>query len=344
MKRILVLLALVLAAASLFASGQEEGTAKSGGFSIALLDANNNNSWRIQMEKNMQKLIDGYKADGLVSKYVAFSANDEATVQSQQMDQLVNQGVDAILVNPVSATSLNPIIDKAIAKGILVVSIDSTIDHPQVINVTNDQYEYARIHVNWLVEQLGGTGDILQFNAIAGVPANDQRESVYKEVLAQHPGIHVLKTVYQGWNTSKAKQLMTSLLPAYPNFDAILTQETTPGIIAALVEAGHPLPKAINGDESIEGLRTWAKYKYNSIMVENPPGVGPNGLQIAVNLLQGKKLKPSVLVGGNTIMIKPTLVITNETRDEWVEKTKDLSDNDYIDHVMTPEEILGFFE
>jgi hypothetical protein len=74
-------------------------------------------------------------------------------------------------------------------------------------------------------------------------------------------------------------------------------------------------------------------------MVENPPGIGADGLHVAVKLLQGEKIRPDALSNDNTLFVKPKLVITNDTRAEWVEKTKDLKDNDYINTVLTPEQV-----
>lgn len=342
MKRIAVLLLALIVSFSAFAGGTQEKKAKTGGFSIALLDASNDNTWRIQMEGQMQKVVDAYKAKGIIGKYVAYSANNDANTQAQQLGQLVNEGVDAVIINPVSATALNPTIDKAVQRGILVIAVDSTINHPNVITVTNDQSNYAKIHVEWFVKQLGGKGKILWFNAIPGVPANDERVEVYKKVLAQNPGIQVLATEVHNWSVAEAKQKTSQLLAAYPEIDGVLTQECTAGIIQAFVEAGRPLPKAINGGESIEDLRIWDKYKYNSLMVENPPAVGAHGLMIAVRLLQGKKLDPAKMEG-NIVKVKQNLVITNEMRSEWIEKTKNMTDNDYIDSLMTDEQIDTYF-
>ncbi len=343
MKRITAVILFFAMAVMVFAAGSVETAEEGGGYRVALLNANNNNAWRIQFENNIQAKIDEYKEQGLVSEYSAFSANNEASVQSQQMEQLVNQGVDLILVNPVSSTSLNPIIDRAVQRGILVIAVDSTIDHPDVITVTNDQYNYAKLHVEWLLEQIDYSGKIIHFNAIAGVPANDERESIYEAYLARYPEVEVLATEYHGWNTSKAKQLMAGLLAAHPQIDAVLTQEATPGIVAAFVEAGRDFPQAISGDESIDGLRTWAEHDYNSIMVENPPAVGVHGLMIGVRLLGGQELDPAKLEDGNVIRLAQNLIITRDTRDEWVEKTAHLADNDYIDSVMTEEQVDEFF-
>lgn len=329
------------------------------GFKIALLNGTNGNAWRQQMEQSMQELADKLKADGTVSEYSVYVANNDATTQAQQMEQLINSGVNAIFINPVSATSLSPVIDKAVAKGILVLAIDQHINHPKVISFTNDQYEWARMQAEWLAKQINGKGNILQFDAIAGAPANDVRHQAYEDVLKNYPDIKVLKQVNADWDEGKAKQLMTTLLSAYPKFDAILCQDgAAVGIINALQEAKHEFPKAITSDEWVMYLRLWhdinAKTpdkKLNAMIVENPPGIGTDAFKIAINMLQGKKLKDGVLVSDpldkdnkNAIMIKPTLVITNDNMEEWYEKTKDKPESYYIDSILPDEEVAKLFE
>jgi ribose transport system substrate-binding protein len=331
---------------------------KKSSFSIALLNGTNGNAWRVQMEQGMQKIVDDYKAKGIISKYSVFVANNDATTQAQQMQQLINSGVDAIIINPVSATALTPMIDRAAAKGILLMAIDQHITHPKVISITTDQYEWARIQAEWLAEQLNKKGTVLQFDALAGAPANDVRHQAYADVLAKYPDIKVLKQVNMDWDEGKAKQLMTTLLSAYPNFDAILCQDgAAVGIINALQEAKHEMPKAITSDEWIAYLRLWHDINQktpnalNAIIVENPPGIGADGIQIVVRLLQGKKLKDGVLTfdasdkaNKNSILIKPQVVITNKNMNEWYEKTKDKPDTYYIDSVLSAAQIDKYFK
>jgi len=342
MKALSAALILCFLSLPVFASGEQEA-AETKGFSIALLDADNSNTWRIQMEDQMQKVIDSYKADGIVSNYIVFSANGDANTQVQQLSQLVSMGVDAVIINPVSANALNPVIDKAVQRDILIFAVDSVIAHPDVITITNDQANWARLHAEWLVKELNGKGNIILFNAIPGVPANDERAAVFSEVLANYPEINVLAEETHSWSVAEARQKTSQLLAAFSDIDGILTQECTPGIIQAFVEAGRELPAAVNSGESIEDLRTWEKYGFNSQMVENPPAVGAHGLMIAVGLLQGKELKDDVM-DGNVIRIKQNLVISNATRTEWSEKTADAKNSEYIDSLMTVEQVNELFK
>ncbi len=340
----IITMLLVFVGGTAFAAGAKEKTA-SKGFDVVLLDASNDNTWRIQMEDQMQKVADRYKENGWINSYTVYSANNDANLQSQQLSQIANKGeTDIVIINPVSATSLNPVIDKATSRGIRVFAVDSTIDHPEVITFTNDQKNYAKLHVEWLVDELDGKGNIFWFDAIPGVPANDDRVAVYEEVLAKYPKIKVLARDTHSWSVAEAKQKTSQLLAAYSeDIDGVLTQECSAGIIQAFVEAGRELPDAINSGESIEDMRIWGKYRFTSLMVENPPAVGAHGLMIAVRLLQGKMLKDDV-IENNIVKVKQNLVIDNSMLDTWLEKTKNMKDTESIDSLMTDAQVDLLFK
>jgi len=340
----IITMLLVFVGGTAFAAGAKE-QASSAGFDVVLLDASNDNTWRIQMEDQMQKVADRYKENGWINSYTVYSANNDANLQSQQLSQIANKGeTDIVIINPVSASSLNPVIDKATSRGIRVFAVDSTIDHPDVITFTNDQRNYAKLHVEWLVDELNGEGNIFWFDAIPGVPANDDRVSVYEEVFAKYPKINVLAHDTHSWSVAEAKQKTSQLLAAYSeDIDGILTQECSAGIIQAFVEAGRALPGAINSGESIEDMRIWGKYRFTSLMVENPPAVGAHGLMMAVRLLQGKELKNDV-IENNIVNVKQNLVIDNSMLDEWLEKTKDMKDTESIDSLMSDAQVDLLFK
>lgn len=362
MKRKRVLLAAGLALVCLLtACGQSAKTdskddeKKQEGISIALLDASNGNAWRAQMEGEMQEAVEQYKKDGIIKDYTVYSANDDATVQSSQLNQIVTAGkTDAVIINPVSATSLNPAIDKAIQAGIKVIGVDSVIAHEDVVTIATDQYKWAEIQAEFLAEKLEGKGDIIIYNAMAGVPASDTREKAFDDVIAKYPDINVLKKVYHGWDEGEAKQLTTTMISTYSNIDAILNQDCSPGIMQGFQEAGKDMPKVLTSDGSITYLNMWNDYNLSnpdkaleSIIVANPPGMGVDAIKIAIKLVGGAEFKEDTLVesdGGKAILLEPDPVITNENREEWVEKTKSLDESYTFSSVLPDEKIDAMFK
>lgn len=384
MKKVLVMISVLLCAALLFAacsggtSAAQESTAAStapqvskaasapaqesvsaeaggNGISIALLNASNGNAWRAQMEQEMNDLVEEYKAQGIISDYVAYSANDDATAQSQQLNQITSAGgTDVVIINPVSATSLNPAIDKAIEAGMIVLGVDSVISHPDVVTLSNNQAEWAKIQAEFLAEKLGGKGKIVIYNAIAGYPASDIREKAYHEVLDQYPDIEILKEVYHNWDEGEAKKLTATMISAYPEIDGILNQECSPGIMQAFDEAGTDMPKVLASDETVTYLNMWNDYNlanpdkaFEGIIVGNPPGIGVSAIKVAVQLMNGKEFKDGLLQdadGGKALMLTPGPVITNENREQYVADTKGMPDSYTFSAVLTDEEVAAFFK
>jgi len=335
-----------------------EGSSVKKEISIVFLEGTDSNSWRTQCENVMQALADQYTTDGVIAKYKLMVANNDATTQIQQMEQAIQDKVDLILINPVTTTGLTATIDKAVASGILVMSLDQHISHPDVISVTNDQYKWAKIQVDWLVKQLGGKGNIYRMDAIKGAPASDIREVAFNEVLAQNPDIKTIAQDYGFWDEGKGKQIMTQWLATDSNFDGILCQDgLAVGILEAIEDAGVPYPKAITSDEYIQYLKKWKAINdanptspLNAIIVENPPSIGALAMKIGVRLINGDKLKDGALVSDpidpdskNALFYDPTVVITLDNLDQYYELYKDAPDSAYIDTDMTDEMVATYF-
>ena len=66
-------------------------------------------------------------ASGQVSEVIAISRNGGPTEQIQDLQNLISQGVDAIIINPSDREQLNPVIEEAIAQGIVVVAVDQAV-------------------------------------------------------------------------------------------------------------------------------------------------------------------------------------------------------------------------
>ena len=104
------------------------------------------------MIDDLQRVNDEYKQEGLTEDLVIESADVDDQGQIQQMRNLINRGVDAIIVNPNDATALDQVIGQAEQAGIPVIAVDQEIDAPGVTNVVIDQGEWARMGAEWLVE------------------------------------------------------------------------------------------------------------------------------------------------------------------------------------------------
>lgn len=320
-----------------------EAPAATGGFKVASHNAViEGNPYRAVYEDQMTSAADAAKSAGLISQYNSFVANNDPALESQQIEQTINEGYDIIIVNPIAASGLDPVIDKAVAAGITYVNADCIYDSDKILNVVVDQAEWARIQANWVVETLGTGGKVVQFNGIDGNSASEIRNEVWKDVLPKG-GLEIVKTVAHNWSDVESKQLMNEIISSGLEFDGIINQEGANGIMDAIEESGIAYPGCISSSEEVAWIRRIAKVneaekKFPFIIVENPPGIGATALAIALNVRQGNEIDPAKLTDGNAIYYAPQWIMTYENMGEKLESIASLPDSTSVSSYLTVEE------
>ena len=160
------------------------------------------NGWR-------EEMICAVKAESLasgqVSEVIAISKNGGPTDQIADLQNLVSQGVNAIIVNPSDREQLNPVIEEAIAQGIVVVAVDQAVTAEGAYVASNDQVAYGRLGAQWLADSIGGAGSVLYMRGIDGVPADADRHEGFSEVMAEYPDIE-LKEVFTNWRLHRGRR------------------------------------------------------------------------------------------------------------------------------------------
>ncbi|MFO7167006.1 MAG: ABC transporter substrate-binding protein [Chloroflexota bacterium] len=321
-------------------------------FTIGVSNGFVGSEWRTQMIQDLQDVNAELMAAGLTNELVIESADTDVPGQIQQIRNLINRGVDAIIINPNDVQALNPVIKEAADAGIIVIAVDQEISAPEVINVVIDQTEWARISARWLVEKLGGEGDVVVINGIAGHPANEARYAGVQEVFAEHPGINVLNVVNANWDQATGQQRMADLLASQPNIDGVWTQDgMASGALRAVMAANPAEWPVMVGEARIEYLRLWdevrqTKPDFESFGVVNPPGIGASGLRIAVELLQGRQFKEGALGGpyNNSLYVPIPGTVSAENFEEELAKYQDAPQSYTLDGILTDEEAKAFFQ
>lgn len=321
-------------------------------FTIGISNPFISSEYRTQM---IQELIDTnkeYMDQGITNELVIESADTDVAGQLQQLQNLINKDVDAILVNPGDVNALNDTLQEAITKGIIVISVDQELDSPNVYNVGIDQKEWAKTSAKWLAEKMGGKGNIVLIEGFPGHPANTARMSGVDEVLKEYPDIKVLGKDTGRWDEATGQQVMSNFLASFPNMDGYWTQDGMAiGAFQAVLAANpskFPVP-VLEG--RCQALQLWDQRlkedpNFESIAVANPPGVAPTGLRIAVNMLQGKRLDQSKLGGANGQSFVIPVPVT-VTKDNFAEVYKSQCEGKpaayLLDGIMSDEEVQQYF-
>ncbi len=332
-------------------------TAAAGGatgekFTIGISNSFISSEYRTQMIQELKDVNAEYMQAGITNDLVIESADTDVAGQIQQLQNLMNKNVDAILVNPGDVSGLNATLEEAISKGIIVISVDQELVNAKgVYNVGIDQKEWAKTSAKWLAEKLGGKGDIVEIEGFPGHPANVARMSGVDEVLAGYPDIKVLGKETGNWDEATGQQVMSNFLASFPNLDGYWTQDGMAiGAFQAVLAANPAEWPVVVGEGRCQFLSLWndalkTKPDFETIAVANPPGVAPTGLRIAVNMLQGKKPDTTKLGGESKAQfVIPVPVTVTKDNFQEVFKTCEGKPATYLlDGIMTEEEVQQFF-
>ncbi len=257
------------------------GSGGSGDYVIGVSNTLAGNGWREQMICSVKAQA---LASGKVSKVIAISKNGGPTEQIQDLQNLISQGVNAIIVNPSDREKLDPVIEQAAKKNIVVVAVDQAVSAPDAYVATNDQVAYGRLGGEWLAEKIGGKGKVLYMRGIDGVPADTDRDTGFQEAMAKYPDIQV-KEVFTGWDFTKGGDIAVQELGS-GSYDGVWTSGIDYTVVNAFKTVGKD-PVPVVGADNNAFIQQLLEGKPGAA-VTNPAVIGAVGTSIALDVLDGK--------------------------------------------------------
>ena len=280
------------------------------------------NDWQAEAA-NMVKAMAAHKdfADKVDLKVQVAGPN--AQRQIQQINAMVQAGAEAIVVFPISPTALNGVVRNACARGVLVIAYDAEITEPCAYNVSIDQEEAGRVTAQWLVDKLGGKGNIVVITGVPGTSVDNLRTKAAKEVFAKHPGIKIIAEAVGMWSQAVARTEMSKILATrtWDDIDGLWMQVGCYTANAMQLEAGKTpaqlLPCAGEGANGgriqmlpigteVEGANgPYSPLGAPRISYASPPYSGGYALKLAVEKLEGKDIPKRITL--------PLPIVTNET-------------------------------
>ena len=157
---------------------------------------------------------------------VVTSGEGDVTKQIQAMENLINQGVDAISINFIDSAAFGPTMAKAAAANIPVICLHSKIEGCAATLGFDERYtgkivgEYA---AELLKARYNGEvkGEVANLQGLLGQGLNTDRSGGFTDVMAQYPGVKVVAQEPTSWDPTKAVSITENWMTAYPNLDLI---------------------------------------------------------------------------------------------------------------------------
>jgi ribose transport system substrate-binding protein len=210
------------------------------------------NTWRAAvMDRLQNEIIPKWKALGLIDEVIITQSNLNDSVQIQQMRQLVDQGVDAIIVCCSNPTALNATVDYAHQQGVPVFSGIGYLTSPYAINSSANFVVGGRMMGEWMANEIGGAGNVLVVEGIPGASASDSQNVGIQAALADFPDVKVVGQIAGMWTDQVAQAEIQRWLATNPGqLDGIIIQSASElGALRALQQSGREMIPFTIGSE-----------------------------------------------------------------------------------------------
>lgn len=153
------------------------------------------------------------------------------------VEDAITTKVSGLAVSNVNGEALNPVIDKAMAAGIPVVTFNSeAAGSKRIAFFGQNLVQSGRVEADILKEYMGAKGKILIITGEAAASWSQDRERGAREGIAKYPNIQIINTVSTGWEEQAQYAAIENAIRANPDLTGILTLDaaTTPATGRAL--------------------------------------------------------------------------------------------------------------
>jgi ribose transport system substrate-binding protein len=174
---------------------------------------------------------------------VAEGTND-VNLQISQVEQFINDGVDAIVLLPFDGAALTEVATEAMEAGITVINVDREFSSPFAARTTilGDNYGMGVSAGTYICEQLGDNPDavVAEIAGIDSLPLTQDRSQGFADAL-DDCGLEVSNRVAADFTVQGGQQAAANLLQAAPKIDALWNHDDDQGVgvMAAIEEAGR---------------------------------------------------------------------------------------------------------
>ncbi|QIQ70334.1 sugar ABC transporter substrate-binding protein [Pseudomonas coronafaciens] len=231
-------------------------------------------------------------------------ARADVNKQLDQVKELINKKVDALIVNPVDTAATASITKAAVAAGIPLVYVNRRPDQVKlpegVATVTSDDTEAGRLQAQFIAEKMGGKGSVV---ILLGDLANNStlnRTKGVKEVLAKYPDIKIDQEQTGTWLRQKGMDLTNDWLTQGRKFNAVLANNDEMAIGAALalkqagVKQGTVFVAGVDGTP--DGLSAIEKGDLTASVFQDAKGQADGAIDAAVKMARKEKVEPQAIV------------------------------------------------
>ena len=241
-----------------------------------------NNPYFVTMQKALRDA-----AATMGATVVVTDAHHDVSKQISDVEDMLQQKIDILLVNPTDSTGIQSAVESAHAAGAVVVAVDANASGPVDSFVGSKNFDAGQIACEYLGKAIGGKGEVAILDGIPVVPILERVRGC-KAALAKFPDVKLVDTQNGKQERDTALTVTENMIQAHPGLKGIFSVNDggSMGVLSAIDSSGKDI-KLTSVDGAPEAVQAIAKS--GSKFIETSAQYPADMVRIAIGIALAKK-------------------------------------------------------
>jgi ribose transport system substrate-binding protein len=249
------------------------------GLSVSTL----NNPFFVDLRDGAQQMADELGLELLVT-----DAQDSVSTQISDIEDLVQRGVAVLIINPTDSAAVVPAVMAANAAGIPVIAVDRGVDGGNLAYfIASDNVAGGASAAEFICEQLGGTGAVVELEGIPGTSAARERGQGFNTFMVENcPGVMIVARQTANFNRAEGLTVMENILTAQPQIEAVFAHndEMALGALQAIEASGRDI-LVVGFDATDDAVAAVQAGRMAATVAQLPAMLGAQAIEAAAEII-----------------------------------------------------------
>ena len=267
----------------------QEEKAKDGDIKIGVSLSTLNNPFFVSIREGVEEVAKNENVETVIT-----DAQNDSSTQNNQVEDLITQGVDLIVINPVDSTAISTSVQKANEANIPVICVDRKSDEGELVSfIASNNVEGGKLAGEYILEKVGENAEVIQLEGIPGASSTRERGEGFTE--ATDGKINLLASQTANFDRAEGMTVMENLLQAHPDVKAVFCQndEMALGASEAVKASGKDVT-IVGFDGNDDAIKAVEEGMLSATVAQKPQEMGKLAIETALKYLKGEQVEEQV--------------------------------------------------
>lgn len=285
---LVMVVGLVMAGCSTESSLEQGEKGKNEKVKIGLSVSTLNNPFFVSLKEGAEKEA---KKQGV--ELIVADARDDTAKQLNDVEDLIQKNVDLILINPTDSKAVVTAVESANQSDIPVITVDRESEGGKVLaHIASDNVAGGKMAGDFILEQIGKKGNIVELEGIAGTSAARDRGKGFHQAVDDQKDTKVVASQPANFDRAKGLNVMENILQGKKDIQAVFAHndEMALGALQAIQSAKKEI-LVVGFDATDDAVKSVEKGELGATIAQKPEEIGKTAIEAAVTAAKGEKVE-----------------------------------------------------